>query len=158
MPKLKFPRIRPEANGEPLPLAAPSVALLLGRREFLKALGIVLAALAAPATGLRRSWATARGRFFTGPERAALEALCDRIIPPDDGTAGARALGAVRYIEHLLTAFDRSTPPIYAGGPFSGRAPFPDNQNGTPSRRNPPDGFRHFIPLTREQEIRWRAE
>src|SRR5262245_23372194 len=160
MQKLKFPRVRVHDDGEPLRVAAPSVAVLLGRREFLKALGIAVGALAIPMTGFRRAWATARGRFFTAPERATLEALCDRIIPPDDGTPGGRALGAATYIEGLLTAFDRAgrTPPIYAGGPFSGRTPFPDNRDGTPSRRRPRDAFRHFIPLTRVQEIRWRAE
>src|SRR5207302_1925543 len=71
---------------------------------------------------------------------------------------GGRALGAARYIEKLLTAFDHRRPLIYAGGPFSGRNPFPDNDTGTPSHVRPRDGLGHFVALTREQELRWRAE
>jgi hypothetical protein len=136
----------------------PSAALLLGRREFLKAVAVVLAAAAAPVTAARRVWATTRGRFFTGGERATLTALCDRILPPDRD-AGAATLGAPDYIERFLTAFDHGRVPfIYAGGPFSGRTPFPDNENGTISHRRPRNSFKRFIPLTRVQEIRWRAE
>jgi hypothetical protein len=58
----------------------------------------------------------------------------------------------------MLTALDGGMPRIFAGGPFSGRAPLPDNRNGTPSRRRPRNAFKHFIPLTRLQELRWRAE
>jgi len=157
VPKLKLPRALP-GPAEPLAPEPPSPpTLLLGRRQFLKGLGVVLAALAAPATGVRRAYAAARGRFFTGHEFATLSALCDRVIPPDQDP-GARALGAARYIERMLTAFDHRVPLVFAGGPFSNRNPFPDNDDGTPSRRRPKNAFRHFIPLTRVQEIRWRAE
>ena len=157
MPTLKLPRALP-GPAEPLAPEPPfPPTLLLGRRQFLKGLGVVLAALAAPATGVRRAYAAARGRFFTGHEFATLSALCDRVIPPDRDP-GARALGAARYIERMLTAFDHRVPLVFAGGPFSNRNPFPDNDDGTPSRRRPKNAFRHFIPLTRVQEIRWRAE
>ena len=135
----------------------PSAGLLLGRREFLKVLALLLAAAATPFTRVRHVYARTRGRFFTADERATLEALCDRIIPPDRDP-GARELGAADYIEGLLTAFDTRVPRIFAGGPFSNRNPFPDNRTGEPSRRHPRNDFRHFIPLTRVQEIRWRAE
>jgi hypothetical protein len=166
MLKLKLPRLtdepRPELPPELRWDAAPaSAVLLLGRREFLKALVVVAAALAAPVTGVRRAWARARGQFFTADERATLEALCDRIIPPDEppGTVpGAKELGAAAYIEGLLTAFSGGVPRIFAGGPFSNRNPFPDYKNGTASHRRPRNSFRHFIPLTRVQELRWRAE
>jgi len=157
MPTLKLPRALP-GPAEPLAPEPPfPPTLLLGRRQFLKGLGVVLAALAAPATGVRRAYAAARGRFFTGHEFATLSALCDRVIPADQDP-GARALGAARYIERMLTAFDHRVPLVFAGGPFSNRNPFPDNDDGTPSRRRPKNAFRHFIPLTRVQEIRWRAE
>jgi len=60
-------------------------------------------------------------------ELATLEALVDRTIPSDPG---AKALGAARYIERLLTAFEHPVSRIFAGGPFSGRAPFPDERTG----------------------------
>src|SRR5712692_3115304 len=157
MPRLKLPRALPEPAGSPASEPPLPPSLLLGRRQFLKGLGVLLAALAAPVTGVRRAWAAARGRFFTGHEFATVQALCDRIIPADRDP-GARALGAAHYIERLLTAFDHRVPLVFAGGPFSNRNPFPDNDDGTPSRRRPKDAFRHFIPLTRVQEIRWRAE
>src|SRR5437762_1379003 len=134
MPTLKLPRALP-GPAEPLAPEPPfPPTLLLGRRQFLKGLGVVLAALAAPATGVRRAYAAARGRFFTGREFATLSALCDRVIPPDQDP-GARALGAARYIERMLTAFDHRVPLVFAGGPFSNRNPFPDNDDGTPSPR-----------------------
>ena len=163
MQKLKLPRVPPARPSAELPPElrweneAASFTLLLGRRQFLKALVVMLAAFAAPLTGVRRAAARARGRFFTRQERTTLEALCDRIIPPD-AEPGAAALGAARYIENLLTALDGRVARVFAGGPFSGRAPFPDNDDGTPSRRRPRNAFRHFIPLSRVQDIRWRAD
>src|SRR5436189_2318482 len=88
MPTLKLPRALPGPAEPPAPPSPP--ALLLGRREFLKGLGALLAALAAAVTGVRRAYAAARGRFFTGHEFATLAALCDRVIPPDHDP-GARA-------------------------------------------------------------------
>jgi hypothetical protein len=165
MLRLRFP---PREPRQPDPSVLPpelwwdapqeSVALLLSRRQFLRAAAVVLGLLALPFSRAERAWARARGRFFTGSERATLDALCDTIIPPDD-TPGAAALGAGRYIDIMLSAFDGGDkPPIYAGGPFSGRNPYPDNQNGTPSERRPHNSFKHFVELTRLQELTWRGE
>src|SRR5437867_12109113 len=143
MLKLKLPRPPAMDEGDALPIAPASFTLLLGRREFLKALAVVFAAIAAPATAFRRAWASARGRFLTRHEFATLQALCDRIIPPDTDP-GAAALGAAVYIGRLLTAFDRRArvPLIFAGGPFSNRNPFPDNDTGQPSRKRPKNAFK----------------
>ena len=135
MPRLRFPPReprQPDSSALPPELRwdAPqeSVALLLSRRQFLRAAAVVLGLLALPYSRAERAWARAKGRFFTRSERATLDALCDRIIPPDDAP-GAAALGAGRYIEIMLTAFDGGgTPRIYAGGPFSGRNPYPGQQ------------------------------
>lgn len=146
------------ADGGRIEVAEGSVALLLSRRQFLKAVGVILAAVAVPITWTRQAAAAARGRFLTRPELVTLEALCDRIIPPDRDP-GARALGAATFIDRFLAAFDhRGVPTIFAGGPFSNRNPFPDTKTGTPSHRRPKNSFKHFIPLTRVQELRWRAE
>src|SRR5215510_7290476 len=155
MLRLRFP---PREPRQPDPSVLPpelwwdapkeSVALLLSRRQFLRAAAVVLGLLALPYSRAERAWARARGRFFTRSERATLEALCDRIIPPDD-MPGAAALGAGRYIEIMLSAFDGGgTPRIYAGGPFSGRNPYADYRNGTPSKRRPRNYFKHFIKPT----------
>jgi gluconate 2-dehydrogenase gamma chain len=136
----------------------PSLTFLLGRREFLKAAAVTLGALAVPLRGARRAVALARGRFLTPVEYETLEALCDRIIPPDDAP-GAKDLGAARYIDRMLTAFDfGGVPRIFAGGPYSNRNPLPDNDDGTPSVRRPRNAFLHFIPLTRLQDVFWRGE
>jgi hypothetical protein len=166
MRQLKLPRRGAPSPGPPLPPelhwsqdgVRRSPLVLLGRREFLKALALLLAALATPLTRARQATAAARGRFFTRPESATLTALCDRILPAD-ADPGAVALGAPVYIERLLTAFDRrGVPRIFAGGPFSHRNPFPNPRTGTPSRRRPRNAFQRFVRPTRVQELRWRAE
>jgi len=161
MPKVRLPRIPTSETAPPPELRwdapRPSALLLLSRRQFLKAGAVILTAASLPLTRGQRVWAAARGRFFTRSERATLNAVCDRILPRDTDP-GALALDAPRYIERLLTAFDHSVPRIFAGGPFSGRTPFPDNDDGTPSRKRPRNSFKQFIPLTRVQDIRWRAE
>lgn len=169
MSKLRLPRLStPPRRSLPPEMAARlaragkrrSPAVSLGRREFLKAAGVILAALATPLGPIRRAYARRRrpGGFFTREQWQTLEALVDRIIPPD-GQPGAKAMGAADYIEGLLTAFDGpGVPRIFAGGPFSNRNPFPNNGPGRPGPHRPENSFRNFIPLTRLQELRWRAE
>lgn len=130
---------------------------LVGRRQFLKALGVTALVASLPLGAPSRALAARRGRFFTKRERETLAALSDRIIPPD-AEPGASALGVVRYIERLLTALDRRRPGIFAGGPFSDRNPFSDPRDGRVLRRRPPNRMKRFVPLTRLQELEWRAE
>lgn len=59
--------------------------------------------------------------FFTDAERAAVGAFANVIVPPEPGKPGGAELGAVAFIERLLTAFDVTPPAIYANGPYSGR-------------------------------------
>ncbi len=92
--------------------------------------------------------------FFTAEEARALGALADQMIPPDD-TPGGAALGAVAYLDGLLSAFDSDPPRLYPRGPFSGRYPFPAADGG-PSTRFPENGFRTFMPLNRVQALGWR--
>ena len=109
----------------------------------MKALSVLAALAMIPLTPVRR-----RGRgYLTAHEIATLAALCDCVIPPDRDP-GASALGAPRYIDRLLSAFDRPdrAPRIFAGGPFSHRHALARNS------------LKEFVPLTRLEELRWRAE
>ncbi len=92
--------------------------------------------------------------FFTDAERQALAALADAILPRDDKPGGA-ALGAVAYIEGLMTALEQPTPLIWAGGPFSGRQPYPDAE-GQPSSDYPQNDFANFLPLDRVSKAAWQ--
>jgi hypothetical protein len=141
----------------------PPPSVPFSRRAFLRGMSLGAAALAWPVAcrELPRSRAAApySPRFFSDAEFATLEALCDRILPPDHDP-GAKQLGAARYIEQLLSAFDGSEVPfLYAGGPTSNRNPYPDPQTGAPSATFPPtDSFATPIPLTAVQDLYWRAE
>ena len=129
---------------------------MITRRTFLRAAALGGAALALPFRLPLRALAAPAARFFTRAERRTLEALCDRILPPDRDPGG-KALGAAAYVETLLGAFDGAPPRIYAGGPFSGRTPYA-SARGRGSDRSPPNGFRRPLALTRLQELAWRAE
>jgi hypothetical protein len=126
------------------------------RRGFLggmlgAGLALVLRRRAAAESGSEREAQPATAShpgFFTDEQRAALAALADSVLP------GAAALGAVEYIEQLLTAFDFDPPRIHAGGPFSGRRPF--GRAGAASDAFPPADFQHWVPLDRVGERAWR--
>jgi hypothetical protein len=47
--------------------------------------------------------------------------------------------------------------PLFAGGPFSGRTPFPDPATGTPSTTFPENSFRNPLPLPRVKRLAWTA-
>jgi hypothetical protein len=64
--------------------------------------------------------------YFSDRQRQVLSAMADLVLP------GAGALGAARYLERLLTAFDHNPPPIFA------------------------DGKGGFVPLNRQQDKAWR--
>ena len=93
-------------------------------------------------------------RFLTELERQDLAVLADYVLPPDDQPGGA-ALGAVEYVEALLTALEYDPPRLLADGPFSDRNPIP-LPDGRPSNVYPENSFAHFLPLTREQLVSWR--
>ncbi|CAN5274302.1 hypothetical protein BH11MYX1_BH11MYX1_21660 [soil metagenome] len=79
-----------------------------------------------------------------------LRGFADVVIPEDDAPGGAK-LGAVEYIEGLVTAFDLMTaaPRIFAGGPFSDRNPADDGST-------PVSDFPDFIELDRVKDAAWR--
>lgn len=99
--------------------------------------------------------ADSRPRYFTNPDDyATLEALVDRIIPPDTDpntgmpSPGAKDAGVADYIDFLLGAFLSSRPFIFAGGPFSDRNPVDDE--------GLEDDMAEPIPLTPLQRLAWR--
>jgi hypothetical protein len=93
--------------------------------------------------------------FFSANERKALSAIADYILPPDAEPGGA-ALGAVEYIERLMTALEGpGTPRIHASGPYSGRQPYPAS-DGTASNQLPSNDFASYLPLDRVTEALWR--
>ncbi len=97
--------------------------------------------------------------FLTDEEREVLRAVVGRVVPTDD-TPGAIEAGADTYIDRLLSIVPDEHSPAYvfAGGPFSGRNPFPDPATGTPSTQFPANNFTQFIPLTRLQLLSWRVQ
>lgn len=134
-------------------------AARLTRREWLQFLGALSATAALPVLPLACKSVTPPGAdagFLAADEKRALGALANAVLPPDD-TPGGEALGAVPFIERLLTAFDTSPPMIFAGGPFSGRNPFSD-KNGKASTTFPPNDFVTFLRLDRVSEAAWRLK
>lgn len=97
--------------------------------------------------------------FLTERERAILERVVDHLVPADADGPGALQCGAHRYIDRLLSWLPDAADPggVFAGGPFSGRNPFPDFDRGRPSDRFPPNDFARFVPLNRLQRLSWRA-
>ena len=70
------------------------------------------AAGAPPATVLPGSW-----HFFTPREGRAMEALVDRLIPPDPGTPGGKDVGCAVYIDRQLAAAFGRWEGHYLAGP-----------------------------------------
>jgi hypothetical protein len=120
------------------------------RRLFLKVVG------ALPVTAwLSAGCSSSEPRYLTDSERRVLGACADAIFPPDDSGPGAAELGAVDFIENLLTAFEHEPPRLHAAGPFSDRNPYP-TADGSPSNRYPPDQFLEYLPLSRVQRAGWQ--
>ena len=122
------------------PPAPLSSALTTDRRGLLKLAGVAGVLHVLPACAGRSS-----PLFLSEPERTSLAHLADLVIPPDDAPGGA-ALGAVLYIDRLLSGDGL----VFGSGPFSGRTPFPDAR-GLPTSLYPEDRFAVAEPLERVQ-------
>jgi hypothetical protein len=124
---------------------------VLTRRRFVKLMGGAAALAALPLPGCGDNITQPRGAFFDEHGWATIDAATESIFP------GAHAAMAVRYIDQLLSAFEAvQTPRIFAGGPYSGRAPYPDPM-GQASNRVPDNDWVHFVPLSRVKQIAWRV-
>lgn len=105
---------------------------LIGRRDLLKQTALVLAASttakAAVITG-ELPWTPDAAdpparvgpgawQFFTSTEAVAVEALADRIIPPDPTTPGGRDAGCAVFIDRQLAGPYGSSEGLYTAAPF----------------------------------------
>jgi len=61
--------------------------------------------------------------FFTADEGAAVEAMVDRIIPPDDLSAGGRDAGCALFIDRQLAGAYGSSAMLYMRPPFADGLP-----------------------------------
>ena len=88
------------------------------------------------------------------------------MIPDDTNPDGSPSPGAgparvVDYIDRLLAVFDDDVPFIFAGGPASDRNPEPAAAlcgDDIPPNGPRPNEFLDPVPLSRRQEIAWRAK
>jgi gluconate 2-dehydrogenase gamma chain len=86
----------------------------------------------APPPALRSgAWA-----FFTPEEGAAVEALVDRLIPPDPQTPGGKDAGCAVFIDRQLAGPYGSAEGLYMRGPFADGTPQQGDQSPlTPAAR-----------------------
>lgn len=83
------------------------------RRDFLRASSATL--LAAPLLQLPSAFLGSSHRFFTDAEAAAVNALCERIIPAD-ADPGAAWAGVVEFIDRKLVGYHRQYQLLYRIG------------------------------------------
>jgi hypothetical protein len=147
---------------------------MISRRQLFKLFGGAAVTAIAMSAGLGSTGcesatsAPVGDTIFTGDELAMLRGFCDVVIPPDD-TPGGADLGAIEFIEALITAFDPTAAPsgaaavgvqapddgtkrvplIFAGGPVSDRNP---NLDGS----LPANDFTAFIELDRVKATAWQ--
>lgn len=95
--------------------------------------------------------------FFTAAELVLLRSLVGHLVPSDE-TPGAIDAAADVYIDRMLSIVpsEEDAAQVYAGGPFSGRAPFVTT-SGEASNNFPENNFDDFLPLTRLQLLSWRV-
>ncbi|MFQ5666047.1 MAG: gluconate 2-dehydrogenase subunit 3 family protein [Candidatus Binatia bacterium] len=92
-----------------------------------------------------------------GQAGLAGDAACPRADVDANGTIDAADAAAAAGLLFQPGA-QLQAAAVFAGGPFSGRNPFPDPGTGTPSDTFPPNDFLRFIPLTRLQLMSWRVQ
>ncbi len=84
---------------------------------------------------------TDRWVFFTAPEAETVEAIVDRIIPPDAETPGGKWAGCAVYIDNQLAGGYGSSEGLYKQGPFEKGTP----QQGSQSPLTPAVQYRRGL-------------
>jgi gluconate 2-dehydrogenase gamma chain len=79
--------------------------------------------------------------FFTASEAAAVEALADRIIPPDPQTPGGKDAGCAIYLDRQLAGPYGRGEGHYNGGPFMPGLP----SQGPQSANGPAKQYREWL-------------
>jgi gluconate 2-dehydrogenase gamma chain len=79
--------------------------------------------------------------FFTAEEGAAVEALVDRLIPPDPETPGAKDAGVAVYIDRQLAGPYGTSAALYMRPPFAEGTP----QQGPQSPMTPATRYRRSL-------------
>jgi gluconate 2-dehydrogenase gamma chain len=126
------------------------------RRELLisTAMTLVFSATSARALVVKGSlpWATNAGTpptavqpgpwvYFTPEEGAAIEALVDRLIPPDPQTPGGKDAGCAVFIDRQLAGPYGSYEGLYMRGPFADGTP----EQGLQSPMTPAERYRQSL-------------
>ena len=133
----------------------PTVGPVLGRRELLSGTATLL--LAAPATragtifGELPWWPNAGNPpaaaepgpwlFFNSAEGAAIEALADRIIPPDSQTPGGKDAGCAVFLDRQLAGPYGRQEGLYVRGPFQAG----EKSQGPQSEAGPAQKYREAL-------------
>ncbi len=84
---------------------------------------------------------TNRWVFFTSAEAETMEAIVDRLIPPDQETPGGKDAGCAVYIDNQLAGPYGSSEGLYTQGPFEKGAP----QQGSQSPLTPAAQYRRGL-------------
>jgi gluconate 2-dehydrogenase gamma chain len=79
--------------------------------------------------------------FFTGPEGRAVEALADRIIPPDPDTPGGKDSGCAVYIDRQMAGPYGRKEGLYNSPPFM----MGTKQQGSQSEAGPAQKYREGL-------------
>ena len=79
--------------------------------------------------------------YFTTEEGAAVEALVDRLIPPDPQTPGGKDAGCAVFIDRQLAGSFGTAEALYMRGPFADGTP----QQGDQSPLSPAERYRQAL-------------
>ncbi|HEX2941915.1 MAG TPA: gluconate 2-dehydrogenase subunit 3 family protein [Rhodopila sp.] len=85
-------------------------------------------------------------KFFTGEEGATVEALVDRLIPPDPETPGGKDCGCAVFIDRQLAGPFGSAQGLYMRPPFHNGTP----QQGLQAPSTPAQVYRKVLPALNE--------